>query len=371
MSMSDFSEFILNYVDDLAPIVYLVISRDGRVSQANHYARLLLGQELEGKDWSQVVVDFHGELSLQKLAAQPDQEHLLHVNTDSDLPHSLRFRFYQKDNHFLALGRPAQDNTRNLERALQEISGELSNVNRELNKKTAELFRLNEQKNRFLGIAAHDMRSPLGHILSCSGFLLEDASERINEQEKDFLTIIHDSSNFMLRLIDDILDISAIEAGKLYLNLEPTDLTGLIEENLRLNQLLAAKRDQSLVLAGAPKRLLLELDRSKIMQVMNNLVSNAIKFSPRGGVITVSLTSNDHEAVVSVTDQGPGVSDADQKVLFQPFGKTSVKDSTGEKGTGLGLSIAQRIVTGHGGRIGLDSQPGQGSTFYFSLPLNR
>lgn len=369
--MRRFAHEILNWLQHEASVAVLVFDREGRLLEANEFVRRLLNGEVASQTLSEVFVDFHNELDIGTLAADPSAEHLLHLGHGSYLPQSLRFHFYRQDDVVLALGRPDAETAQALEQALQEISAELSNVNRELNKKNAELAWLNQQKNRFLGIAAHDLRSPLGHVLTCAGFLLEDGAEGLTPDRLEFLTIIRDSSRFMLGLIDDILDISAIEAGKLNLNMAPMDLARLVQENVELNHLLAAKRDLSLMLDKMEDIPPLEADAGKLRQVMNNLISNAIKFSPQGGRITVSLFASDRQAVVSVSDEGPGIPDQEVSKLFQPFSKTSVRPQSGEKSSGLGLSIAHRIVAGHGGRIWVNSLPNRGSTFYFSLPLQR
>ncbi|MCG6537598.1 MAG: hypothetical protein L7F78_23515, partial [Syntrophales bacterium LBB04] len=185
-----------------------------------------------------------GALSQTALATEPGRDHLLHVNTPDVLPQSFLFHFHRHGSQglVLVLGHAEPGEIETLRRNLQQISAELSNLNREINKRNAELAWLNEQKNRFLGIAAHDLRSPIGHILTCSGFLLEEAGDRLNEQDREFLNIIRDSSGFMLGLIDDILDLSAIEAGRLNLNLAPLDLLDLFQRNVQLNRFLAEKQ---------------------------------------------------------------------------------------------------------------------------------
>ena len=234
------------WLENNAPVAIIIFDEDARVIQANSFARRLLGENPAGKTLSQVFVDFHGDLNLKYLAADPDREQMLHLGSGKSLPQSLYFSFVQTDSRYFALGRPEADKIQKLERALQDISAQLSNANRELQQKNAQLARLNEQKNRFLGMAAHDLRSPLGHVLTCSGFLLDANDGQLNDEDKEFLEIIRDSTSFMLAMIDDILDISAIEAGRLNLNLATTNLPALVQENVKLNSLLAAKHDLQL-----------------------------------------------------------------------------------------------------------------------------
>jgi len=240
----------------------------------------------------------------------------------------------------------------------------------EITQKNAQLVELNKEKNRLLGMAAHDLRNPLSIVNTASAFLLDDASQRLPEAKRaEFLRRINSGSKFMLRLIDDLLDVAKIEAGKLDLELREGDLCALIEENLAINRMLA--NNKSIRLDFAPESGLppLRFDRDKIEQVLNNLVSNALKFSAPGTTVTVLASRGDGNVVVSIRDQGQGIPTEELDQLFKPFGRTSVRGTAGEKSSGLGLAICRRIVEGHGGRIWAESELGKGSVFSFSLPV--
>jgi len=174
----------------------------------------------------------------------------------------------------------------------------------------------------------------------------------------------------MARLVDDLLDVAAIESGRLQLVYQPTDLVALVQTNLTRNRLIAARKNTTLELTAAPTPMAL-LDAAKIEQVLNNLVTNAIKFSPPGSRVQITVLSSGEELVLSVKDEGPGIPPKEMESLFKPFQRTSVKSTAGEKSTGLGLVIAKRIVEEHGGRIWVESQAGAGSTFHVSLPIKR
>jgi PAS domain S-box-containing protein len=240
----------------------------------------------------------------------------------------------------------------------------------EIRQKNAELVELNEEKNRLLGMAAHDLRNPLSIVNTASAFLLDDASRSLPEAKRtEFLRRINSGSRFMLKLIDDLLDVAKIEAGRLDLELREGDLCALIEENLTINRMLADNK--SIRLDFAPESGLppLRFDRAKIEQVLSNLVGNAVKFSTPGTAVTVQALRVDGSVVVSVRDQGQGIPAEELDQLFKPFGRTSVHGTAGEKSTGLGLAICRRIVEGHGGRIWAESELGKGSVFSFSLPV--
>lgn len=250
------------------------------------------------------------------------------------------------------------------------LNNELTTAQRELTKKNFQLSKLNEQKNQFLGMAAHDLRNPLSIILMYSDFLIDEAEDVLDDEQNDFLQIIHSSSDFMLKLIDDLLDVSKIESGKLELELEKTDISDFIEHNIALNQVIANKKQILIDFTHEEDiKPLLMLDRAKVDQVLNNLISNALKFSSPGSKVVVNLVKSHDEVVVSVKDQGQGIPEDEVHKLFKPFSKTSVQGTAGEKSTGLGLSISKRIMDGHAGKIWVESEFGKGSTFYFSLKL--
>lgn len=252
---------------------------------------------------------------------------------------------------------------------LTGLNNELINLQRELAKKNAELERLNETKNRFLGMAAHDLRSPLAIIQGYAAFLTENASSELSEKNLMFLNTIYSTSEFMLNLVEDLLNVSKIESGKLELNKETFDLTEFVKRNIELNKVLAGDKNIDINLTGSPGSIQIFADRHKIEQVFNNLLNNAIKFSYSGTNIQVDISHFNGKAKVSVKDQGKGIPKDQQDKIFQPFGKTSETGTEGEQGTGLGLLIVKRIVEGHGGEIWVKSEPKEGTAFTFTLPM--
>ena len=248
---------------------------------------------------------------------------------------------------------------------ISRLNNELVAMQRELAKKNAELERLNEEKNRFLGMAAHDLRNPLHVILMQSGFLLDEVE---NPQQREFLESITAYSEFMSNLVDDLLDVAKIEAGQLVLDLWPVDMAALVTRNVNMNRLLAARKqtDIDLTAEALPPAV---LDAAKIEQVLNNLIGNAVKFSPPGSRVQVTLSRSGECFLLVVRDQGPGISAAERETIFHPFQRGHARGTAGEKSTGLGLMIARRIVEGHGGKIWLESAEGVGTTFYVSVPF--
>lgn len=250
---------------------------------------------------------------------------------------------------------------------LTRLNNELANVQREMARKNAELERVNEQKNRFVGMAAHDLRSPLGVILNYAEFL--EAEAVLTPEQRDFVTVIKRTSRFMLGLVDDLLDVSTIEAGRLELNREPTDLVALVEHTVMLNRTLASPKQITIAFHPPVEPLApMLLDPGKMQQVLNNLISNAVKFSPPGSAVDVAMEVTGDQVMIGVRDQGPGIADDQRAKLFKPFSKTGARPTGGERSTGLGLMIVQRIVQGHGGEVRVESVVGAGSKFIVVLP---
>lgn len=253
---------------------------------------------------------------------------------------------------------------------LTRLNNELAAAHRELAKKNAELERLNEQKNQWLGIAAHDLRNPLGVISLYAQFLLDAAEDKLEPDHREFVYRIVRSSRFMLDLVNDLLDVSKIEAGRLELDSVEVDLCELVARNAELNGLLAARKEIAVIYESPLANLRARLDPAKIEQVLNNLVSNAVKFSPRASCVFVRLeTGESGHALVTVEDEGLGIPADEIDNLFRPFGRTRVRATEGEKSSGLGLVIAKRIVEGHGGRMRVETAQTGGARFIFTLPV--
>ncbi|WP_437979127.1 hybrid sensor histidine kinase/response regulator [Sorangium sp. So ce295] len=252
---------------------------------------------------------------------------------------------------------------------LKRKNRQLVRMHEELAQKNAELQRLNEEKNAFVGIAAHDLRNPLGVIMGYSDFLLFTQRQRMNKEELEIVDKIRSSSRFMLSLLNDLLEISTIESGKLNLDKRSADLVQLVEANVGLNTVLASRKNMELRFEGPSEVQRVEVDTLKVEQVLNNLISNAIHYSPHGTVIRVIVRCEGAEVLIAVKDEGPGIAPEDVGNLFRPFGRASTMSTGGELSTGLGLAIARRIVEGHGGRIWVETELGRGATFFVSFPV--
>ena len=252
-----------------------------------------------------------------------------------------------------------------------EMYNDLAKMQRDLIQKNLALKSLNQQKNQLLGMAAHDLRNPLGVILTFSKFLARELDGAMDAKQKMFVQKIQQSSEFMLHLINDLLHFSKIESGELSLTLGHFCLQELIESAVELARPLAQQKQIAIEASIRFETTGIEADRHKLEQVLNNLLSNAIKFSHAESTIHVYAYQREEQFFVSVIDQGMGIPPEKQRAIFQPFHNQGQEGTAGEKSTGLGLAICQRIVRGHNGVIHLESESGQGSVFTIELPMRQ
>ena len=235
--------------------------------------------------------------------------------------------------------------------------------------KNKELHELNDMKNKFLGIASHDLRNPLYLIRSFSEILIGESIGKVNEKQKGLLEKIFNSSEFMRALLENLLDISKIESGTIELEKTVQDINEITKKQMELFELLAEKKNTKLHLE-MEKIPPFAFDKNAVIQAIGNYIGNAIKFSPENINIYISTEIEDNKLKFSVRDEGPGISQADQKLLFGEFQTLSAKPTGGEKSTGLGLAIVKKLIKLHGGEVGVSSELGAGSTFFLTLPLD-
>ncbi len=231
------------------------------------------------------------------------------------------------------------------------------------------LVELNDLKNKFLGIAAHDLRSPLALLVSFLDLLADPATAGDPAQRERIFARMEATTTRMLTMVNDLLDLSAIESGQIRIEPEPVDAARLLADAFEHHRQLATRKEIELVREGPATLPPLVADPRRLSQVLDNLLSNAVKFSPKGTTITFGARPEGDHLHIWVTDQGKGIPAADLPKLFKEFGRTSVKPTDGEKSTGLGLAIVKKIVEGHGGKVEVTSVEGKGSTFSARLPL--
>jgi GAF domain-containing protein len=241
---------------------------------------------------------------------------------------------------------------------------------REIEDKSRQLEVASQHKSEFLANMSHELRTPMNAILGFSEVLAEGMFGEINDKQAEYLRDILESGRHLLSLINDILDLSKIEAGRMELEPDDFDLPGAIDNALTLVRERAGRRGITLGREIDQQIGMIRGDERKVKQVVLNLLSNAIKFTPEGGRIDVRATMTDAMVEVSVTDTGVGIAPEDQETVFEEFRQVGTADKKVE-GTGLGLALSRKFVGLHGGRIWVKSQVGQGSTFTFTLPVRR
>jgi signal transduction histidine kinase len=239
---------------------------------------------------------------------------------------------------------------------------------RQLESSNEQLEELNQLKNKFLGMASHDMRNSLSAIKGYSQILKEDIDQLPGATKDRFLNFIFESSDNMFKMVNALLDVSVIESGTLKLDLQPGSLKDLANQHITINRFYADQKNISLQ-SDLPDVPDCHMDSNKIGQVMDNLISNAIKFSESGKNIFIALKEQEGKLVFSVKDEGPGISEADQAKLFQHFQRLSARPTAGESSSGLGLAISKKMIEAHQGCLSVTSQLGSGATFWFEIPL--
>ncbi len=251
----------------------------------------------------------------------------------------------------------------------EKLEREILEKNVQLEKVNQDLERLNQLKSNFVSTTSHELRTPLAIIRETASLILEEAVGPLAEKQKMFLTNIKNQSDRLLRTIKDLLDLTKIEAGKLELHKSFVKLTDWAGRIVDFFQVHVREKKVSLV-SEIPLSLgEIYMDEDKMIQVLTNLLGNAIKFTPEGGTITISIVDKQDQVEVGIRDTGIGIAACDLPKIFARFQQADHQESAYlQKGTGLGLAIAKEIVELHGGKIGVESEVDKGSVFWFSLP---
>jgi PAS domain S-box-containing protein len=224
-------------------------------------------------------------------------------------------------------------------------------------------------KSEFLANMSHELRTPLNSIIGFSDVMLEGIAGKVDAKQERYLNHISNSGRHLLNIINDILDISKVEAGKMELEPDIIDVEAVIKEIVTITETLASRKKIRVITELCENMPNVLADRSKLRQIMYNLMGNAIKFTGEGGKISIITDFRENKLYVSVTDTGIGISREDQKKLFKPFSQIDASISRTYEGTGLGLALVKELVELHGGKIWVQSEPGRGSKFTFELPV--
>lgn len=252
---------------------------------------------------------------------------------------------------------------------IQATSEELISTNEALASANERLQEVDRMKSDFLNTMSHELRTPLTAIIGYSSLLLQEIAGILNEKQKNYADGIHRSGNHLLSLINEILDLSKIEAGKMKLNIEPVDVESVIMDALVPERPQADARNQSITVDVEEDIPSIAADSGRLKQVLINLMSNAIKFTPDNGKVDIRAYQDDKYIRIDICDNGIGIKDEDMSKLFNRFVQLDSKMSRQHAGTGLGLSIVDEFLTLMGGKVFVESKYGKGSTFSIKLPV--
>jgi len=252
---------------------------------------------------------------------------------------------------------------------LGSLASNLNRMNDELRRLYEELETVSRHKSEFVANMSHELRTPLNAIIGFSELLQEQMPGELNEQQLGYVDDVLDAGRHLLSLINDILDLSKVEAGRMELDLADVSLRHALESGLTMHAERAARTGIALGLKLDPEEITIRADERKLRQVVFNVLANAVKFTPAGGRVDVSAEMTNGVVEVAVADTGPGIAPEDQELIFEEFQQARGDPGKRQEGTGLGLPLSRKFVELHGGRLWVESVQGEGSTFRFTLPV--
>jgi signal transduction histidine kinase len=251
---------------------------------------------------------------------------------------------------------------------LGSLAVNLNRMNDELRQLYEQLEGVSRHKSEFLANMSHELRTPLNAIIGFSDLMQRQALGELNGDQLSCIDDIHDAGRQLLSLVNDILDLSKVEAGRMELELADFSLRSVIDRGLSMHAERASRAGIALLSKIEPDDLIVHADERKVHQVLSNLLSNALKFTPSAGRVDVLARMADDRLEVTVRDTGPGIAPEEQELIFEEFGQAKNGSGLRHEGTGLGLPLARKLVELHGGRLWVESAVGEGSTFRFVLP---
>jgi signal transduction histidine kinase len=247
------------------------------------------------------------------------------------------------------------------------LAADVNRMNDELRRLYGELEAASRHKSDFLATMSHELRTPLNAIIGFSEVLHEQMFGELNERQLAYIDDVLEAGRHLLSLINDVLDLAKIEAGRMELELSPVAVPDLLRSAVSMHSERASRGGVELSLSTEPEEITITADERRLRQIVFNLLSNAVKFTPPEGRIDVSARAEDGQVEIAVADTGPGIAREDLEKIFEEFEQTS--EGKQAEGTGLGLPLSRKLAELHGGRLWAESTPGHGSTFRFTLPL--
>ncbi len=316
---------------------------------------------------------------------RPVYEGMLTIGSESQINTTIHARVFRKEGQMLVTGEVDLNRIVTQNQRLAELNRETNNLQRQLTKEkilleqtlddltnaNEQLAILHEEKNKFMNMAAHDLRNPIAAAISYADILINDAGSFPVSQQQQFLKNIEERLQFSLRLMTELLDISKIESGDVALKKETGDYVALLEKSVEFNRMVAKYKNIEIKLEIPEGPWYFHFDRNKTEQVLNNLISNAIKYSHKNSTVIVRTILDGEYARTSVIDHGLGIKESEIPYIFNPFHKSSTRPTAGETSTGLGLAISRKIIEEHGGKLTVESKEKEGSCFSFTLPVQQ
>lgn len=345
--------------------------KDSYIIETNNFTNEYFGKDITNKKISDLTCKFSDSHDFDKYIKDENDEikHLINLTPiNSDTPHTFEFFFFKHNQEILAIGQDNWDERHKLDKEIPALYSKIAESNRELSKNTIQLKKLNEQKNKFLSMAAHDLRSPLSGIISFSTLLSSDDSYELSDESLEVINQITKTSTLMLNIIEDLLDYSVIESSVNKLILTQVNIEDLLKECRNCNLTQANNKGVMLEFINKTTDLTWSLNYTSMVQVLNNLVSNAIKFSHSNTSTTLTIEQENNDLIFEVKDQGQGIKKDEIGLLFDPLEKISTSPTNGEKSTRLGLCITKQLIESHKGSLLVRSDYGKGTVITVKIP---
>mgnify|MGYP006291091409 CR=1 FL=1 len=357
-----------SYIEDAASFVALFVTPEGIILRANRFAEDFFGGGVKGSELdSYLFGTTWGDLRSAGTGGRN-----VSVNDRTGALRTLEMRVYGPEENgrtgYSVFGHFDVEEIADLHERLLEANADLNIMNREIQRKNKELERLEEMKNKFLGMASHDLRKLASVIISASQLITDYSDSQLCEEDREYLDVISSTAHTMVNVLKNFLDYSVLETGRLRVEREPVPSEGYFDRIAGMNRFLVGKRDVTIDLEVGPMPDHLWLDASRIEQVCMNLLTNAVDYSPEGSAVRFGAGIEEGSLVITVRDEGPGIPEDLHAAIFEPYRQGEIKKRTGKAGTGLGLTIAKAIAELHGGSLDFESAPGKGTEFRCMIP---
>ncbi|SFB79485.1 PAS domain S-box-containing protein [Marinospirillum celere] len=362
--------FLANVLDSASEISIIATDTEGLITAFNRGAERMLGykeSEMVGKQTPAVMhldaeIEERAERLSQELGRPIEGFRVFVEKADQFGSEKSEWTYLHKSGYPISVSLVVTT----LRNDADEVTGYLS-----IAEDITEQKQIDKLKSEFISTVSHELRTPLTSISGALGLIVGGTFGDLPEKAKNLITTAYRNSQRLSYLINDLLDIEKIAAGKLHFDMKVQFLMPLIEQALESHRNYGSDRGITLRVAGNTPETLVRVDSQRLMQVLANLISNAIKFSPDFEEVTLDIESDSDKVTVSVIDKGPGIADSFRDKIFQRFAQADASDTRAKEGTGLGLSISRELIEKMGGRIDFESTEGKGSRFFFELPLHQ